>query len=173
MLLVDALLAPSWSGSDGEDYDRACTLLMNGKIPGASILVGTGSGILWDIQGPGTVDVYSNEQGHFVLVRVWLDDAEDEQEMLSKLARLPMQQHNEVGLLNITSGVLAIIWAAEAGQCVHYMPSEHSFHVMEEETATGESVLLVTIPKGTYSCLVDEISIDDNKSIRLHLIPSK
>jgi hypothetical protein len=59
-LLADQTVILAWRGgeAEGEDYERACTLLQGRATrAGCAIEIGGGAGFLWDVGGPGTADI--------------------------------------------------------------------------------------------------------------------
>jgi hypothetical protein len=170
LLLADANTARAWHGTeeDGSDYQRACRLFENSAVPGSIIPVGQGQAILWDMEGSGTADVFLEEPDHLIIVRAWMDD-NDEEAVLFSLAALPLQSTTNVGSLEITSGILAIMWATESGECIE------SLNIRESARPTGnmaseDAGLLVQLPNGRYVCLHDEVEQEDNSARRCHLI---
>ena len=176
-LLADAVIMRDWRGSeeDGSDYERACqSLRADPELPGALIPVESGKALVWDPYGAGTGDVFIKSQGHLVFIRCWLDEPAganeaDELRTITALAELPMGEAATLGLLEITSGILAILWAPESGECIESLDIEESERPTGE-TATGSSGLLVRVAGGNYSCLHDEFELEDVSARRCHLI---
>lgn len=65
LLVADANIIRLWRGIDegGADYKRACETPGNG----ASITLGGGNGLVWDMGGPGTTDVLRKSDSELVL----------------------------------------------------------------------------------------------------------
>ncbi len=176
-LLADATVARDWRGSDGDgsDYERACrVLLADPEPPGALIFVGLEQALVWDPYGAGTGDVFMNARGDLTIIRAWLDEpdgasSDDELKTVTTLAELPSGEATALGSLRITSGVLAILWAPESGECIEALDVEENERPTGE-MATGSSGLLVRVAKGSYSCLHDEFELADVSARRCHLI---
>src|SRR5215831_14567820 len=75
LLLVDWKTALGWRGVEdgGRDYERACALF-NEKplVEGLVIEVGGGSGLVWNMEGGGTADVFRRGSEYAVISRTWL-----------------------------------------------------------------------------------------------------
>lgn len=176
-LIADAEVARAWRGSEegGADYERACRVFEDTPdLPGSQISIGQGLAIIWDTEGAGTADVFLGKRNYIVIVRAWLDDQDDSDEMetISALAELPMNEAMQIGLLTITSGVLAILWSPESGGCIEDLDVDESERPTGE-MATDSSGLLVKIAKGSYSCLHDEIETAGASARRCHLVKQK
>ena len=170
LLIADAEVARKWRGSGNSDYDRACQVFIDdSSIQGHMVSIRQKQGLVWEIGGAGTADVFLDRSDHLIVVRAWLDDPADEMSTLFTLAALPRTEVISLGSLEITSGVLAILWAPESGECIE------SLEVVECERPTGEEMmsessgLLVALPNGIYSCLHDEVKGLDGEARRCHL----
>lgn len=176
-LVVDATLARHWRGSDGDgsDYERACdTLRADSEPPGALIPIGVGQAIVWEPYGAGTGDVFMDDQGNVTIIRAWLDEpdganTDDELRAVTALVVLPLNEPINLGSLEITSGVLAILWSPESGECIKSLNIEESERPIGE-MSSDSSGLLVRVAKGNYACLHDEFELADVSARRCHLI---
>jgi len=176
-LIADAEIAHHWRGTEegGTDYRRACQVFLTfPEPPGALIPVGPGQALVWEPEGAGTGDVFIDGQGHLTIVRAWLDepdgaDTDDELRTVTTLAGLPLNEAVSLGSLEITSGVLAILWSPETGECIEALDVEESERPTGE-MATDSSGLLVRVAKGSYTCLHDEFELEKVSARRCHLI---
>ena len=176
-LIADAEIAHNWHGTEkgGSDYERACQLFSTDpEPPGLFIPVGAGQALLWEPYGAGTGDVFMDEQGNLTIIRAWLDepagaDADDELRTITRLVQMPLGDSVPLGSLEILSGVLAILWSPESGECIEALDVEESERPTGE-MATDSSGLLVRIAKGRYACLHDEFELADVSARRCHLI---
>lgn len=169
LLIADASTARLWRGSDGDgaDYKLACDLTL--ETPAAFIAIGDQRAVVWEMEAPGMAEVFADLLSRLILVHCWLDamDEQDEEAMVARLAALPIKQSTELGRLEITSGVLAILWAPEGGEGI-------PLTITAEVERPGPSLaietagLLVKLPIGTYSCLHDAVEIGENEAVRLH-----
>lgn len=180
--MADANVARTWRGSDGgsSDYDRACLQLRSDPdAPGIQWGFNACQSIIWDPYGPGTGDAFSEGTDRLVFIRAWLDepadaDTDDELATVSALVLLPSNEAVSLGTLEITSGVLAILWAPESGECIE--PSDiESLRLNESTRPSGEmssdsSGLLVKMATGIYTCFHDEIELGGSSARRCHLI---
>jgi len=117
LIIADALIARSWRGTEGagEDYGGACGFFdEHPQVEGGEIQLRTGRVFVWEMKGPGTAELYKGESGDYVLVRAWPKDPDD-REIGSLLAEAPTTEFS-IGCLDIKSGCLAILWAAESGE---------------------------------------------------------
>lgn len=174
LLIADAALARSWRGIEGDnksDYTRACKIFESGDPPGGAIPLGSGQAVVWDMEGPGVADVFAPNSTCMIIVRAWLDNLEGSEEFdaVEKLAHVPIGVATELGILEITSGVLAILWAAEDGECIE------SLDIPEDGRPTGKSAseassLLIGLHEGRYSCLHDYVHVNGNAARRCHIV---
>lgn len=170
LLLADANTARLWHGveEDGSDYKRACSLPDSFSNPGGPLLIGQDYGIIWRLGGAGTAHVFANSENQFLLVRAWLHS--NSIESLFELAGVAMQQSSAFGELEIASGILAILWATESGECIKTLDVSVSIRP-SGIMATESAGLLVSVPKGCYTCIHDEVQLPDGQSARrCHLI---
>ncbi|GEM_PF-1457532 len=181
-LLADAAVARDWGGSgedesnwEGSDYGRACqALLGNPESPGVFVPVGTGQALFWEPQGAGTGDVFMDGQGNLILIRAWLDEPEgatsdDELRTITGLVEMPLGEPTFLGLLEVTSAVLAILWSPESGECIESLDIGASERP-SGDTATDSSGLLARVANGHYECLHDEIELAEVSARRCYLI---
>ena len=106
-----------------------------------------------------------------LLVRAWLDDEqdlEDETSALTELARLSLNAQASIGVLEITCGVLAILWAPESGACIETLDVVGSMRPTGEMAIDGTG-LLVGLPNGRYECVSDEVDGPVGSARRCHL----
>ncbi len=181
-LVADAKVARDWHGVEegGSDYDRVCRMFSTDPdIPGGLTSVGLERALVWETGGAGTGDVFLNGQDQLIIVRAWLDDAgdaddADELKTVTALAEVPPNGAINIGSLRITSGVLAILWSPESGECiesldVNFLDDDRSKRP-SGDMATDASGLLVKVEIGSYTCLHDEIELGNASARRCHLI---
>lgn len=170
LLLGDAkVVRLAWRGTegDGSDYERACKLLDG--VQGHSIALGAAQGLLWDMAGPGTADVFTDQLDGILIMRTWIENEIDIKAVF-ELAALPLTASTSLGSLRITSGLLVVLSSVESGKCL--LASDlQSLNVAESARPTGDmsttsSGLLVRVPIGNYLCLHDEVELEDGQSAR-------
>lgn len=169
LLLADATVARKWRGieEDEADYQRAVDFFDERPLlQGGVIDIDSNSGILWELGGAGSCDVISLDREEIVLVRSWADTIVDE-ERATLLADYPLQAITDIGVLDIVTGVLAIMWATETGACIESLTDVGR---PTGDTITEESALLIALPKGVYKCLHDNILDDGIIARRCHLV---
>ena len=118
LLIIDVSISSSWKGVSGDssDYARACQLFDgNPNLEGGAILIGEGTGMLWEMKGPGNADAFIND--HVVILRTWPTNSDD-RTIPEKLAAEPLTAPSELGQVQATTGVIVVLWAAEDGGCV-------------------------------------------------------
>lgn len=166
---MDASVSHSWKGIEGDgcDYKEACKLFdVNPSIEGGPISIDGETGMLWEMKGPGTADAFMND--HLVIVRTWPTNPSDTTASLY-FANEPILNPFELGRLTIRTGVIAILWATENGQCVQSL----NIPLNGRPTgpmAIGTSGLIAGIEKGNYRCLHDQVEARVGMARRFHLL---
>lgn len=118
LIIGDSLSIRSWDGFAGDDFSRACTIFDSDPLlQGAHILVGTYSAILWEMQGGGIAHVYDLGNGDLMLVRPWLKFPYSPDEMV-RIAHVSPTSVLDLGTFRVSSGSIAVVWAAESGSCI-------------------------------------------------------
>lgn len=174
LLITDAVIAQSWRGAtfvEEDDYERVCDILIEApEAEGILISIAEGKGLIWEMAGSGTSDVFLKNSTHLVVVRTWLDDPDDT-ETIALFANAPLQEHQHLGSLRIETGIVTILWAPESGQGI--TPKDFSgYSTSIQGLSVGGSGLLVKLEPGDYQCLHDEIpeTLGLGEARRLHLI---
>lgn len=86
------------------------------------------------------------------------------------IAEIPSCVEVAIGSLEIGSGVLAIMWSAESGECIQSLDVA-DYGRPTGPMSTGSSALLIKVPRGRYLCLHDELSLEDGQSaVRCNLM---
>ncbi len=148
-LIADAASARNWRGIDGPDYDELCSqmdahtdgVLNEFRLPSSTLLT-------WE-PGAGVADVLV-DTGRVVLAHP--SDARVE---------LPASM-DLVGIdVMVESGVLAILWAPENGECI----KDQDFAIQKARPPSGllavdGSSLLVPVVSGIYRCSIFSNGID-------------
>ena len=119
LLLADFKLAQLWRGTDDDsaNYQRACEAFdLQPELEGTEVGVPDGRGVLWEMRGAGTADVFRLSENHIAVVRIWPKNPTDNTAP-ETLAACPTQNLLDIGHLLVPSGVLAIFWAVEDGRC--------------------------------------------------------
>jgi hypothetical protein len=168
LLVADANLVRVWGGArDGSgDYARACALF-DGHDPepdAVSIDIGPGHGILWELHGPGSADVYRSDD-EIMLVRAWLDD----EAALDALAEADGEQEQEIGELDVTSGAIALIWAPETGSVIDDDVIRRGGRPPDELTVEG-TVFVVRVPPGRYHVWHDWVELEGGVARRCRIV---
>jgi len=167
LVLLDAMLAQFWSGIEGIDYGRACNLFdLHPSAKGGIISIESGSALVWETGGAGTVDVYKTDNNGFVLVRAWLSQ-NAETSVLRKLADKPVEEFTELGGIEIASGSIAILWATESGRGVDSAISEQARRPKSLNLVNGG--LVVPSRLGKFEAIHDSVKLSASHAQRLHL----
>jgi hypothetical protein len=167
LLIADARAARLWRGSDGNgsDYERAYKPLLSGA-PGTTIPIDSHQAVIWELGGAGTADVFYEKRVQIRIVRAWVDN----KDIIDVLADAPLNKnHTNLGAIEVSSGVLAILWAPENGQCIESLRVSQSSRP-SGEMATDSAGLLLKVPKGQYTCLHDEVEKGGEAARRCHII---
>jgi hypothetical protein len=169
ILLIDRDGVGEWSGTDGDDYHRACTLLDEGD-DGSEITIGSHRGLLWDMP-TGTADIWRAAADTLVLSRPWLnpEDGGTQEVQARSLAQLPRSESIILGRLRVTSGWLAIFWAPESGSQILKFPPIDGQAL---DLSVGHAAAVVVLPAGAYVCLQDEVkTVLGPSSLRCWIVP--
>jgi hypothetical protein len=169
LLLIDGDLARHWNGVSGSDYHRACALFdANPALQGSEIIVDDGQAIVWEMSGPGTADVFRENESHLVVLRSWLNDP------ISSgaprlIAKEPSKSMTEIGQLTVGSGILVILWATEDGGTLDLAASLASGRPVGDLSIEGAG-LIFRVEKKVFRCHHDQVETAVGIGRRLHLI---
>lgn len=171
LLVADSVLVPYWKGIEGKDYDRACAIFDHcHETEGAEIDIGTGKGIVWEMQGAGTVDVFKHSETHLCISRIWPHDPKDSSapQMIAD-QQLRCDQH--IGNLLVESGRLVILWASEDGSSIG-LTSDADVSRPTGDMAIDTAGLVVRVSRSSFACFHDSVEVSAGLGRRLHLIAS-
>jgi hypothetical protein len=105
LLLTDLGTVTGWHGSD-EEYELVCARFAGqSNSEGFAIAIGEGAGLVWEMEGGGTANVFRRGAAYAVVARTWLDDPEDPDGPRA-LAEADATELVRIGELALTSGVL-------------------------------------------------------------------
>ena len=95
LLAVNTRLLKSWHGVEGEglDYRRACAIFGASVVHGGTMEVSGEAAPIWDMGGPGTVDVFRAGPDTVILLRVWPAADEAGIDFYTTLPRCPSPNH--------------------------------------------------------------------------------
>jgi hypothetical protein len=160
LLIADRELAAGWTGAFGTDYQRACDLFdADPDVPGGPVALNGGWGMVWDMP-TGTAEVWRRGAAQLTISRPWVDP---DDVTSGQLADEPPRRAARFGQLEIRSGWLLIVWAAEEGR-------EASFTAPGDGVALdlsiGHAGLIVAVPVGQYALAHDEVEIASGSSRR-------
>src|SRR5438105_1232596 len=82
LLFGDASTLQLWRGSDSEpDCIAPMESAFQKGISGLNIPINHNSGVIWDLEGPGTADIFCDETlEKIMIVRCWLADSDEDME---------------------------------------------------------------------------------------------
>jgi hypothetical protein len=169
LLLVDWKTAPGWRGVEngGKDYERVCALLNEEpRVEGRVVTVGSGSGLVWEMEGGGTAEVFRRGSQYAVVSRTWLEDPDD-LEASRMLAEAPVRDGIQIGELTIPSGVLAVLWAPEDGRAFESLDPEG---LPTGDMSMGGTGLTLQLEPGVYDCFHDSVTNGAGDARRCHLV---
>jgi hypothetical protein len=157
LLILDAIDAASWTGVEGPDYERACGLLdSNPGLEGLLLSVGDeSSGVIWELNGAGYASVFEFGSDCFVLVRSWPNDPDDA-DINRCLLALPERGPEELGVVDIRSAFLVILWSAECGASVGSLRELRPGRP-QGEMAVDSAGLIVECSPGKYLVTHDSV----------------
>jgi hypothetical protein len=144
-LAVDASAARAWGGYDHPSYEALTNRLLAGDETRVD-LAGT-TGILFDIGGCGSSDVFRLAEDDVVLVEHYSDDwnPDIEQEFLA-IVESPLGDGARcIGVVRVESGVLALL---HAGDGTGGIPEAAVVAIGEAEDVEGG--VLLGVPDGSY-----------------------
>ncbi|MEO7715899.1 MAG: hypothetical protein ABIY70_06845 [Capsulimonas sp.] len=172
LIIGDAAVVQQWRGIEdgGADYERCCAPLdRDANLQGYALAVGNGVALIWEMQGGGTADLFQKSPSEIVIVRTWLDRADDEEVVIDLLAVAPsIAPPVFLCEIAITSGVCAVLWSPEDGQCIESMEVGESMR-MTGEMAMEESGLMFPVTPGVYQCFHDEVAVEGGTARRCRL----
>ena len=122
-------------------------------------------GILWNIPA-GTSEVWRGGATHLTISRPWLDAEHD---LSERLATLPRRSAVPLGEIEIRSGWLVIIWAAEDGREVLQVDPGDGVSL---SLFVGHDGLIAELPLGRYVLTQDEVEVAAGSSRRCFVDPS-
>ncbi|MEO5928910.1 MAG: hypothetical protein ABIR47_03160 [Candidatus Kapaibacterium sp.] len=171
-LIADAAVARKWGGLEEKwaDYNRAWDVLKNNPdVLAGEIMIGDARAVVWDARGPGTASLFRKNADHLILGRFWINEQDDFVPAARDCLAVGIERAVVFGTIEVTSGVLAILWTPESGSCIE------SFIVPPDGRPAGEmgiesSSLLVEISPGTYRCLYDDFDREEWIFRRCHLL---
>lgn len=150
-LIADAATARSWRGIDGPDYNELCSRL-DERADGVlnEFRLSALRFVTWE-PGVGVADVLL-EKDQVVLVY----PSNSRIELPAPMAAGCLEVEVEVA-----SGVLAVLWAPESGECI----TDEDLTIHEARAPSGllainESSLLVPVASGVYRCFIIFSEID-------------
>lgn len=170
LLCLDARAAAVWKGAENgaRDYAELCAKIDAQPYFSAAVIpiVGT-SGVVWEMEGAGTADVFIQSDGRVEIVRAWL--TEDTAEELAKLTERKPVSRVELGVIDIPSGVVAVLWAAESGRGMPQQMDAAFKRIVG--TAINESAFAVNVANRRFSCWDERVEIGESQARRLTLVP--
>jgi hypothetical protein len=169
LLIADREIAVHWRGAEAgsEDYDRACALLdSGGDTELGTIAIADGEGVLWEMEGGGTAEVFSRGPDHAVISRTWPENPDDEGAP-RVLAEAPTGELEHFAELRVTSGIVAVLWAPENGGAFEELDEDG---LPAGEMSMGGTGLTVKLAPGIYDCFHDALSNEAGDARRCHLI---
>ena len=169
LLVGDLDLARSWRGAfgDGADYGRACQALETAAgARGVQIEVNGKPAIVWDMP-TGIAEVWRLTANSLVLSRPWFADNVDVDLVGYQLATLPAQTQVVLGNLDLSSGWLLVMWAAEdGGDVIHIDPIDG----LTLNLSVGDAGVIAALPAGRYACYHDEVGDGSSTSQRCLIV---
>ena len=172
LLCLDAAASSCWRGAEdgAADYGNLCAEIDARPDFSAAILpLPGGPGVVWEMAGAGTADVFLRPDGSLIAMRAWL--SEESAEELDRLVGAAASSRQELGDLAVPSGAIAVLWAPESGKSVPQ--GIGGLWQTVPGTALDESAFVVKAPYGHYSCLDEFVQVGEASARRLTLVPRR
>jgi hypothetical protein len=174
LLFGDAAILQWWGGSDSEHMRTAhIEAAFRAGAPGLNITIAHRAVVIWDIEGSGTTDIFSDRAlNKIVLVRSWLEDpidARTEFETVLTLGSMPLSPDVAFAEFQIECGVLAILWPTESGECIHHT-GRANYTLATQYMMTKSTGILLPALNGRYQCFHDEVQTQQGEARRCHVV---
>lgn len=171
LLCVDAGAAARWKGAedDAPDYANLCAAIDAQPEFSATITLLAGfPGVVWEMQGAGTADVFVGDDGRITVVRAWL--SEDTNDEVGELADTEPVSRMVLGVIDVPSGVLAVFWSVESGRTIPQHIDSRFKQI--DGTAIKGSVFALKTTTSRYTCSDELVKVRNSHARRLTLSPS-
>jgi hypothetical protein len=171
LLCVDAGAAARWNGAEGDaqDYGNLCAVIDAQPEFSATITPIAGlPGVVWEMQGAGTADVFVGDDGRITVVRAWL--GEDANDAVEALADTEPVSRMVLGVIDVPSGVLAVFWSVESGRTIPQHIDSRFKQI--DGTAVKGSVFVLKAATSRYTCCDELVKMRNSHARRLTLSPS-
>jgi hypothetical protein len=132
------------------------------------VIVDDGQAIVWDMSGPGTADVFRENESHLVVLRPWLKDPTSPNAP-RLIAEEPIKSMAEIGQLTVGSGILVMLWATEDGGTLDLAASLACDRPVGDLSIEGAGLIL-RVEKKVFRCFHDQVETAAGIGRRLHLI---
>ncbi|MCW3098388.1 MAG: hypothetical protein JWL77_4006 [Chthonomonadaceae bacterium] len=173
LLFGDANTLHHWRGLENEQaqVDQIEVILESGQ-PGLNISIEDGMGVIWEMEGAGTTDVFISDIAEdIMLVRVWLEgseDSESETQIITDFSVTPVASNPVFAEFEVRSGCLGILAPSESGECINSQDSIHYF-LSVEDMATESSGTLLPCANGRYQCFHDSVQLGSAEARRCYI----
>lgn len=170
-MCVDAGAAARWNGAvdDAQDYGNLCAAIDAQPEFSAMITPIAGlPGVVWEMQGAGTADVFVADDGRVAVLRAWL--SQDTNEDLKELADTKPVSRRVLGVIDVPSGVLAVFWSVESGRTIPQHIDSRFRQI--DGTAIKGSVFALKATTSRYTCCDELVKVRNAHARRLTMTPS-
>jgi hypothetical protein len=170
LLVLDREALPAWGGIDYGDFERIGTWLdEHPGTPGYEAAVGAATGLVWDLGGAGTADVFRSAPDRLVLVRAWVTG--DDEALVAEAAARPVTGGGTAaGGLTVGSGPVLVFWPVDRGPEIE-LPADAADGDPIALPSMDGAALAVTLPPGRYAAHHDEVAADGVRARRLVIAP--
>lgn len=170
LVFGDAATLQLWRGSDHEQAQSTqIESIFEEGLPGMNVPIFQKTGVLWNLFGPGTADIFQDESlDKLIIVRCWLDESDDIDEVML-LGQALINSGSTFAEFEISTGMLVIMDSIESGNCIE-SGEGFKYSLSEDEMMTETSGMLLPILNGRYQCFHDEVQTELREARRCHII---
>lgn len=170
LIVCDSAALCKWRGAFGSDhFERACESV-DAERPVGEIIVGGDVVLSWEIGGVGSADVIEIEGSLFV-VRYWADDFLDRETLVHAMAESEGQRKVTDTILDLPSGIVVVLWAAEDGSKLAIGPPPCG--TPDGELSIGDGAIYVQVDAGKLLVCHREVVVRGIEYLALELVSQR
>jgi len=171
-LLADGRAIRVWRGLQTRDYEKLCDdLSAAAPMWGIAVTVDGRDAVAWEPEGGCIAHMYGTSQHSLVLVRVFTSELGRADAVRDAGIRAPVGATDDIGRIDIDSGILTVLWAPESGACVLDKDLAGTNPRPSGTVVIEGSCLLVRLEPGRYRCAADSVDVEDGTVLRCRIDP--